>query len=71
VGSSVLAIWTAQAAADRPTEGFTLALVVGAVVSIATPAATGVLISAFGLPAILVLVAVVAAVGAIALGLLS
>jgi hypothetical protein len=30
-----------------------------------------VLISAFGLPAILVLVAVVAAVGAIALGLLS
>ena len=70
VGSSVLAIWTAQAAADRPTEGFTLALVVGAVVSIAAPAATGSLISTFGLPAILVLVAVIAAVGAITLAVL-
>jgi predicted MFS family arabinose efflux permease len=69
VGSSVLAIWTAQAVPDRPTDGFTVALVVGAVVSIATPAAMGALIAAVGLAQTLVLVGVVTVVGAVGLGL--
>jgi predicted MFS family arabinose efflux permease len=70
VGSSVLAIWTAQVAADRPGDGFTMALVVGAVTSIAAPAAMGVLIPVFGLPELLVLVAAVTAVGATGLAVL-
>ncbi len=64
VGSSVLAVWTAQVAADRPTDGFTLALVLGALTSIVAPAAMGVLLPHLGLPAALVLVAAVTAVGA-------
>jgi hypothetical protein len=67
VGSSLLAIWTAQVVPDRPGDGFTIALVVGAVTSIATPAAMGALIPVFGLPKMLVLVAAVTAVGATAL----
>lgn len=70
VGSSVLAIWTAQVAGDRPGEGFTMALVVGAVTSIAAPAALGALVPVLGLPTMLVVVAAVAAVGAITLALL-
>ena len=65
VGSSVLAIWTSQVVADRPGDGFTLALVVGALTSIAAPAVMGTLIPVVGLPAMLVLVAVVSASGAI------
>jgi predicted MFS family arabinose efflux permease len=65
VGSSLLAIWTAQVVPDRPGEGFTVALVVGAVISIATPAVTGVLIPVTGLPMLLVLTAAVTAVGAV------
>jgi predicted MFS family arabinose efflux permease len=67
VGSSLLAIWTAQVVSDRPGDGFTIALVVGAVTSIAAPAAMGALIPVFGLPAMLLLVAAVAAIGAITL----
>lgn len=67
VGSSVLAIWTAEVVPDRPGEGFTTALVVGAVTSIATPAAMGALIPVLGLPSMLVLVAAVAAGGALVL----
>lgn len=67
VGSSVLAIWTAQVVPDRPGEGFTAALAVGAVTSIAAPAVMGALIPVVGLPAMLVLVAAVAAVGAVLL----
>jgi predicted MFS family arabinose efflux permease len=70
VGSSLLAIWTAQVVPERPGDGFTVALVVGAVTSIAAPAAMGALIPAFGLPAMLVLVAALAAIGAIALAVL-
>ncbi|MGN6575801.1 MAG: MFS transporter [Nocardioides sp.] len=70
VGSSLLAIWTAQVVPDRPGESFTVALVVGAVVSIATPAVTGVLIPGLGLPKLLVLTAVVTAVGAVGIALL-
>jgi predicted MFS family arabinose efflux permease len=70
VGSSLLAIWTAQVVPDRPGDGFTVALVVGAVTSIAAPAAMGALIPAAGLPAMLVLVAALAAVGAIVLAVL-
>jgi predicted MFS family arabinose efflux permease len=70
VGSSLLAIWAAQVAPDRPGDGFTIALVVGAVTSIAAPAAMGALIPAFGLPSMLVLVAAVAAIGAITLAVL-
>jgi hypothetical protein len=71
VGSSVLAIWTEQVAPDRPADGFTLALVVGAFTSIAAPAAMGALIPVFGLPEMLVLVAAAAAVGATGLALRS
>lgn len=70
VGSSVLAVWTAEVVPDRPGEGFTTALVVGAVTSIATPALMGALIPLLGLPTLLVLVAAVAAGGAVILPLL-
>jgi predicted MFS family arabinose efflux permease len=66
VGSAVLAVWTAQVLADRPGDGFSVALVVGAVPSIATPAVAGALIPALGLPVLLVLTAVLAAGGAVA-----
>jgi predicted MFS family arabinose efflux permease len=64
VGSALLAIWTAQVVPDRPGDGFTMALVVGAVTSIAAPAAMGAVIPVVGLPEMLVLVAAVTAVGA-------
>jgi predicted MFS family arabinose efflux permease len=70
VGSSLLAIWTAQVVPDRPGDGFTLALVVGAITSIAAPAAMGALIPVLGLATMLVLVAVLAALGAIGLAAL-
>ncbi len=70
VGSSLLAIWTAHVVSDRPADGFTATLVVGAVTSIATPAATGALVPVLGLPGVLVGVAAVAAVGAITLAVL-
>lgn len=70
VGSSLLAIWTAQVVPERPGDGFTLALVVGAVTSISAPAAMGALIPLAGLPEMLVLVAAVTAVGASGLVLL-
>jgi hypothetical protein len=63
VGSSLLAIWTTQVVPDRPGDGFTVALVVGAVTSIATPAVMGALIPVIGLPEMLALVAAVTAVG--------
>lgn len=71
VGSALLAIWTKQVVPDRPGDGFTLALVVGAVTSIAAPAAMGALIPVLGLPELLVLVAAVATVGAAGLAVLS
>lgn len=64
VGSAVLAVWTAQAVADRPGDGFTVALVVGAATSIAAPAVVGAAIPALGLPTMLLLVAAAAVVGA-------
>jgi predicted MFS family arabinose efflux permease len=67
VGSSLLAIWTAQVMPDRPGDGFTIALVVGAVTSIAAPAAMGALIPSFGLSTMLVLVAAAAAAGTLLL----
>jgi predicted MFS family arabinose efflux permease len=67
VGSSLLAIWTAQVVPDRAGDAFTVALVVGAVISIAVPAAMGALIPVFGLPEMLMSVAAVTAVGAIGL----
>lgn len=70
VGSSLLAIWTAQVAPDRPGDGFTMALVVGAITSIAAPAVMGALIPVAGLSAMLVLVAAVTAAGATGLAIL-
>ena len=67
VGSSVLAIWTAEVVPEHPGEGFTVALVVGAVTSIAAPAAMGALVPGVGLPAMLMISAAAAAVGAICL----
>jgi hypothetical protein len=65
VGSSLLAIWTAEVVPDRPGDGFTVALVVGAVTSIAAPAAMGALIPVVGLPVMLLLVAAVTVTGAL------
>ncbi len=67
VGSSLLAIWTAQVTPDRPIDGFTAALVVGAVASITTPALTGALLSVIGLPRLLLLAAAAGAAGAVGL----
>ncbi len=67
VGSSLLAIWTAEVVPDRPGDGFTVALVVGAVTSIATPAAMGALIPLLGLAATLVMTASGATAGALVL----
>ncbi|GHJ60452.1 hypothetical protein NOK12_29700 [Nocardioides sp. OK12] len=55
VGSSVLAIWTAEASPERPGTAFTAALVVGAVTSIVTPTVTGALVPGAGLGTVLVL----------------
>lgn len=71
VGSSLLAIWTAQVAPDRPGYAFTVALVVGAITSIAAPAAMGSLIPVAGLPTMLVAVAVASTLGAGCLAVLS
>jgi predicted MFS family arabinose efflux permease len=70
VGSSLVAIWTAQVVPDRPGDGFTVALVVGAFASIAAPALGGAAIPLLGLPHVLVLVAVITAVGSAALTVL-
>lgn len=67
VGSSLAAIWTAQVMPDRPGDGFTMALVVGAIASVAAPAVMGVLIPLAGLPTMLVLVAAVATLGVVPL----
>lgn len=64
IGSSLLAIWTAQVVPDRPGDAFTVALVVGAVTSIVAPAAVGALIPSVGLPKMLMGVAAVSAAGA-------
>lgn len=55
VGSSVLAIWTAEASPERPGTAFTAALVVGALTSIVTPTVTGALVPGVGLGTVLVL----------------
>jgi predicted MFS family arabinose efflux permease len=68
-GSAVLSIWTAEAVADRPSAGFTAALVVGAASSIATPAVIGALITILGLPTLLLLTAAGAILTAAALPL--
>lgn len=59
-GSAVLAIWTAQVAPERATACFTVALVVGAVTSIAVPVLVGTLVGTLGLPVLLLATAVVA-----------
>jgi predicted MFS family arabinose efflux permease len=63
VGSSVLAIWTAEAVPDRPGDGFTVCLVVGAVVSVLTPALAGAVIPRTGLAVVFWMFAVLALVG--------
>ena len=70
VGSSLLAIWTSQVAPDRPGDGLTLALVVGAISSIAAPGVTGALIPVVKLPGMLLLAAAAGAVGAALLAVL-
>lgn len=62
VGSSLLAIWTAQVAPDMPGNAFTAALVVGAVTSILTPLVLGPLVESMGLATILLGAAAVCAV---------
>ena len=52
-GSAVLAIWTSQLAPGRATASFTVALIVGAVTSIAVPVAVGALVGMLSLSALL------------------
>jgi hypothetical protein len=52
-GAAVLAIWTAELVPERATAGFTLALVVGAVASVAVPVVVGGVVGSLGLPALL------------------
>ncbi|QWC85743.1 MFS transporter [Nocardioidaceae bacterium] len=60
VGSSVLSVWTAEASPDVPEESFTTALVVGAIVSIASPTVAGAALGPLGLPMVLALTGVAA-----------
>ena len=68
VGAAVLAIWTARLAPERATAAFTLALIAGALTSIAVPVLVGALVGALGLPPLLLATAL--AVLAIGVGLL-
>jgi hypothetical protein len=61
-GSAVLAIWTAQLAPGRATAGFTVALIVGAVTSIAVAVVVGALVGMLGLSALLLTTAATALV---------
>ncbi len=54
VGGAVLAIWTAQVLPEAPGDGFSAALVVGAVSAIVAPTVIGALTSTFGLSLLLV-----------------
>ncbi|MGB3187580.1 MAG: MFS transporter [Ornithinimicrobium sp.] len=67
VGSSLMAIWTAQVVPDRPGEAFTVALVIGAITSIVVPACMGALIPVVGRSQMLVLVAIACALGTMVL----
>lgn len=67
IGSAILSIWTADAVADRPSAGFTAALVVGAISSIAAPAISGALIPVLGLPAVLLCTAAAAVLSGVVL----
>lgn len=66
-GSAVLAIWTARVAPHRATACFTVALVVGAVTSIAVPVLVGILVGPLGLSALLLATAVATLVAGLAL----
>ena len=61
-GSAVLAIWTAQLAPGRATASFTVALIVGAVTSIAVSVVVGALVGMLGLSALLLTTAATALV---------
>ena len=61
-GSAVLAIWTAQLAPGRATASFTVALIVGAVTSIAVPVAVGASAGMLGLSALLLTTGAIALV---------
>jgi hypothetical protein len=52
-GGAVVAIWTAEAWPQGPMEAFTVALIIGAVSSIAAPTVIGMLTPSFGLAALL------------------
>lgn len=67
VGSAALSIWTAQVAPGRPGAAFAVALVVGSLGAIATPAIIGSLVPHTGLSVPLVAIAGISAVGAVVL----
>ncbi len=66
-GAAVIAIWTSSLAPERSTEAMTSVLTVGALAAVVGPAVVGGLLGSFGLPTVLLGLAVLAAAGAAAL----
>lgn len=66
-GAAVIAIWTSSLAPERSTEAMTSVLTVGALAAVVGPTVVGGLLGSFGLPTVLLGLAVLAAAGAAAL----
>jgi predicted MFS family arabinose efflux permease len=66
-GAAVIAVWTSALAPKGSTEAMTGVIVVGALAAVVGPAVVGGLVGPLGLPAVLLGLAVLAAVGAVAM----
>jgi predicted MFS family arabinose efflux permease len=66
-GAAVIAIWTSSLEPENSTEAMTGVITVGALAAVVGPAVVGLLVDSFGLPAVLSVLAVLAAAGATAL----
>jgi predicted MFS family arabinose efflux permease len=66
-GAAVMAVWTSALAPEGSTEALTSVIVVGALAAVVGPAVVGGLVGPLGLPAVLLGLAVLAAVGAVAM----
>ena len=66
-GAAVIAVWTSALAPEGSTEAMTGVIVVGALAAVVGPAVVGGLVGPVGLPAVLLGLAVLGAVGAVAM----